>query len=170
MTTRNRNLPRMKRTWAVVDASTLSVAAVGTPVGLDLLTNIQTNMDLIPHGVTASAIRLQLGFQLIGDALETADLSYGVAWVPDSLVAVGAAFPDPAEESFDWMAFGSIHMMRPDGATAASRTLFTTELRSDSMRKQGTGRRSLMIFFGLALMTATSVSVATSGRVLVLGL
>ena len=161
----------MKRTWAVVDASTVSVGAVGDNSAINLLTNIQTNMDLVPHGVTASAIRLNIGVELVGDAQEKAECSWAVGWVSDRAVAIGGtAIPDPAEESYDWMAFGSQFIGRPDGAAVGLRSFFNFKLESNSMRKQGNGRASLVIVYGLSFMTATTVTFHTAGRVLILGL
>ena len=159
----------MARTWAVLDNSTFSVSAVGTPMGVDVLTNIKTNLDLVPHGVTASAIRITLGFDLVGNENQKVDISYGVAWLSDAAVAAGA-WPDPAEESFDWMAYGSAMLEIPEGVAAGKRIFHERLLHSDSMRKQGNARSSLVLIAGLALTTVTSVTVHSSGRVLVLGL
>ena len=159
----------MARTWAVLDNSIFSVSAVGAPMGVDILTNIKTNLDLVPHGVTASAIRITLGFDLVGNENQKVDISYGVAWLSDAAVAA-AAWPDPAEESYDWMAYGSAMLEIPEGQAAGKRTFHERLLHSDSMRKQGNARSSLVLVAGLALTTVTSVTVHSSGRVLVLGL
>ena len=170
MTNRNRAIraPRMQRTWATVDASTFTVAIANTPVAVDLLTNIKTNLDLVPHGVTSSAIRLTLGFDVIGDENEKVDLSYGVCWLYDG--AVASTVPDPAEESFDWIAFGSSMLEIPEGQAVGKRKFYEVKLESNAMRKQGNARRSLILVAGIAFTTATSVTVHTSGRVLLLGL
>ena len=159
----------MKRTWAVVDASTQTLSAVGTPVGQDLLINVKTNLDLVAHGVTASAIRLRLGLQLLGNENGLIDVSYGVLWLATSAVLAGA-FPDPAEESADWMAFGSRILEIPEGQVAARRKMYDFDVHSDSMRKQGNAKAELVMVVGLALTTVTSVDVHISGRVLLLGL
>ena len=159
----------MKRTWAVVDASTQTLTAVGTPIGQDLLVNVKTNLDLIPHGVTASAIRLRIGMSLLGNENGLIDVSYGVLWLSTAAVLAGA-FPDPAEESADWMAFGSRILEIPEGQVAARRKVYDFDLHSDSMRKQGNAKAELVFIAGLALTTVTSVSLHISGRVLLLGL
>ena len=173
MTNRNiaRRTPRMKRTWALLDQSSQTVGAANLPIGQDLMVNLETNLDLKLHDVTISAIRMNIGLKIVGTQLEFATICMGVIVMGRDALAVGTtALPDPAEEHADWMAYRSITLGGPTGATSDETIMHNVELHSDSMRKIRENRQTLAFIISTQFNTLASVTFLISGRVLVLGI
>jgi len=161
----------MKRTWALVDSSTFTVAGANLPVATDLLLNMKTNLETSVHDVTISAIRLNVGVKLTGTQTEFVTLCMGVIVMGIDALAVGTtSLPDPAEEHADWMAYASRSFNGNPGASGDDVIMHNIELHSDSMRKMRENRQTLALVVATQFNTLLSVTILPTGRVLVLGL
>ena len=160
----------MKRTWALVDSSTFTVAGANLPVATDLLLNMKTNLDLSVHDVTISAVRLNIGIKITGIHTEFVTLCMGVIVMGTDALAVGStSLPDPAEEHADWMAYRSLSISGL-GIASDEIHMVNVELHFDSMRKMRENRQTLALVVATQFNTLASVTLLPTGRVLILGL
>ena len=174
MTTRWRAFTqRMKRQWGLLNAGNFTVSGVADAniVAVNALGQLETALGFQMHNVTASAVRYRIGYDILGDAGEVATIHCGLAWISlQAFVAGGAAIPRPDIDNYDWMAIHAATLVVPEGQAVGTKHLVELDLHSDSMRKQRENSSVLVLVWCMSLLTATSVQVHPTGRVLILGL
>ncbi len=174
MTQRNRivRAPRKERMWGIVDANgSLIAATAAAMIFVDAMTLLRADVGYDLPGVTASAIRLNIGYRKTTAAIGDDDtVAMGIGWVSDTAIAAGgAALPDPSTDHFDWMA----HDIRTvTASTGSDADQMNTEgfytVKNDSMRKQRENHSTLGLVFRCTLLQSVSIQVFVGGRVLFL--
>ena len=163
----------MKRQWALLNVGNFTVSGVADAniVAVNALGQLETALAYQMHNVTASAVRYRIGYRILGDAGQLATIHCGLAWISlQAFVAGAAAIPRPDIDNYDWMAIHATTVEVPEGQVVGTRHLTELDLHSDSMRKQRENSSVLALVWCMSVMSATSVQVHPTGRVLVLGL
>ena len=161
---RQRAAQRRARQWAITNSNfTLS----STKVAIDLQAGLETDLAANLHNVTLAASRLTLQFDFAaGSTIGDRALGfYGIIWMSnDALTAGASAFPNPENDSADWIMHGSRLLVSESTLQHQPRNAHMNFF-TDSQRKQRENN-STLVLIGVASLSEHGVQVFVGGRVL----